>query len=239
MTYRAFFLLSLLTLVACDRVRKPRAAGAGGPTVRATVVTIRQTVSPAKQSWNHALVIGPDGRARNLGELDVWRLFDTRAGTVTFVDNIGRTARTVKVADLVRERRATMSNPVAGWFPRPALAPADKRRTMAGVEARLSVIEAGEYRRELWIGRHPDIPAGLFAMMYASDEPSTPLAPMMRAADAALLDLEGFPLADHAALPLGSQRMTVDRVVVSVEKKDVSASLLEVPREFLDLTPKQ
>jgi hypothetical protein len=65
-------------------------------------------------------------------------------------------------------------------------------------------------------------------MMQASTPRSSPLAGISRAADEALMTVQGFPLLDHAEVLYGNKKMVVERSVVSIEMKDVPASWLAV-----------
>ena len=53
------------------------------------VLTIETTIQPSNKKIAHSLTIAND-RARSGDELDRWRLFDLKANTVTYVDNIRR-----------------------------------------------------------------------------------------------------------------------------------------------------
>ena len=239
MTRRALLFAAILAITACDSVPVSLRPREGGPTVNATVVTIRNVVQPGNQSWNQTLLLGPKGRARNLGEVDVWRLFDTSGNTVTYVDNIARTARTESFENILRDRKKEMAGSIPDHYPKPSFAATEEKQTLAGVEARKYTIQSGSYQRELWFGKHANIPPKLHAMMIASADPSSPLAPMMRAVDAKLLELEGYPLADVTRVPIGEEMRIIERRVVKIEEKKVSPAMFEVPRQFLDLTPKQ
>lgn len=207
------------------------AASPAGPTVRATVVTIKTTVQPGDKTSTHELLLA-NGRARSLDELDAWRLFDTKANRVTFVDDIARTYRTAAVPELAKARHAALAAPLPPEVPRAQFSVTGATKALQGVEAQQSLIKAGNYTRELWIGSHPAIPRGLYAAMLAARSPSSNIQPMARAVDEALLAIEGFPLAEHSELPLGNAKMTVDREVVSIGSRDVPAALLEVPRGY-------
>ncbi|HYR27585.1 MAG TPA: hypothetical protein VEU30_03925, partial [Thermoanaerobaculia bacterium] len=96
-------LFLLVICVACkpapeqDAGTKPGA----GPQFTATVVSIRTTIEPGSKVTSHELVIA-DGRARSTSEQDVWRLFDTKADTVTTVDDIAKTFRTEPLSSLLQ-----------------------------------------------------------------------------------------------------------------------------------------
>ena len=211
-------------------------SAAAGPQVRATVVTIRTTIAPDK-SFNQTLVIAGD-RARSTGEHETWRLFDTKADTVTFVDDVEKTFRTEPLASIVKTRGATLAAALPPHYPRAKLARTSERKTFLGANAQQVVIQSGAYRRELWLGEHPQIPRGLFAMMHASDTPSSPLAPMMRAVDEVLVRERGFPLSDRTEVPLGNDKLVVERTVTGIVQKEVPESLLALPRDYKDVTPK-
>lgn len=233
MIYRR--LLLVLTLcIACKPAPKQTATPAAVPRQNATVVTIRTTAG--KQVTNHEIVIA-NGRARNTGEHEVWRLYDTKADTVTFVDDVDKTYRIEPLASIVKKRHTTMAAAIPAHFPHAKLTRGGSK-TILGVNAQQQTIEAGAYRRELWIGEHPAIPDDLFAMMVASDAPSSPLAPMMRVVDEELLRAKGFPLVDRSELPLGNAAHVVERTVLSVVSRPVPQSLFAIPKDYKDVTPK-
>lgn len=237
MITRRLVIIALLFCVSCKEPAKPSARPAAGPQMRATVVTIRTTNERAKSTREHMVVIAGD-RARATNERDVWRLFDTKANTVTFVDDIDRTVRTEPLAAFLARRRKANAESIAPYFPRVAFRPMDESRAIAGANARRHVIESGGYRRELWLAEHPAIPRGLFAMMHASETPTSPLAPMMRAVDEALIATRGFPLLDRTEVPFADGKLVVERTVVSVVQRDVPEAMLAIPRGYKDLTPR-
>ncbi|HJQ36477.1 MAG TPA: hypothetical protein VKB93_05015 [Thermoanaerobaculia bacterium] len=206
--------------------KKPAAAGAG-PQTRATVVTIRTTIQPDNKTHTHTLVIA-DNQARSTDELDQWRLYDTRAKTVTFVDDVAKTSRTESFDALLKKHREALAAQLPGHYPR-AYVKKD------GAELR---IEVGNYRRRLKLAEQRAIPAELFAMMQASDAATSPLAPMMRAAGDALVRTRAFPMHDHSELPYADKKLIVEREVVSIAQQNVPAALLRVPPGYRDLTPK-
>jgi hypothetical protein len=233
---RKSLLLSIVACIGCQPGAPPAAAKkAAGPTVRATVVTIRTTMKPEDRTQTRTLVIAGD-KARDTGEREVWRLFDTKANTVTFVDEIAGTFRTEPLKTILAKRRALTDDPLPPHYPRVRLLRPGTKRPLQGVAAELLVIECGAYKRELWLGEHPAIPRGLFAMMAASDPPTLPLAPMMRAVDEALITTRGFPLADHAEVPVSKDKVIVDRTVVGIAVRDVPQTVLAIPKGFRDVT---
>ncbi|HEX7151071.1 MAG TPA: hypothetical protein VF618_06250 [Thermoanaerobaculia bacterium] len=239
-TRRLAALVLLLVCIACKPSSQPQQQGkpaAAGPRTRATIVTVRTVLEPSKRTIDHELTIS-GGRARSSSESETWRLYDLEKKTVTFVDDVEQTSRTETFDSLVAKRRAALSQPLRGDVPRAKLETTKEQKTLQGVAATKSVVRVGNYTRELWIGKHPQIPPELFAMMLASETPSSPLAPMMREADEKLVEVEGFPLLDRAELPFGNQKMIVEKSVVSVAQREVPEAALQVPREYKDVTPR-
>ena len=122
-------------------------------------------------------------------------------------------------------------------MPRAQFSVTNAQKTLQGVAAKQSVIRLGAYHRELWIGSHPLIPRGLFAMLQASQPASSPLAGIARTADEALMEVQGFPLADHAELPYENKKMVVDNVVTKIEQRNVPATLLTVNNAYTAAKP--
>ncbi len=206
--------------------------------MRATVVTVRTTTHPANRTITQSIVVA-GGRARDTSERDTWRLYDVKAQTVTFVDDLEKTVRTETFAELSEGRKKALGGSVAAFHANPSLTVGPATKTLQNARAEQWVIEAGAYRRELWIAEHPAIPSGLFAMMQASERISSPLAPLMREVDAAFLQTKGFPLVDRSEVPVGKLPMIIERTVTGIAKRDVAQSLVTLPRGYRDLTAKK
>ena len=232
-------LSALLLVIACKPAPAPRQAPAAAkvPQTRAIVVTIQTTIEPGKKTTSHTLVIA-GGRARSSDELDSWRLFDLTNAQVTFVNDVEKTFRSVPLAQLEKDLRGALDDPVPADLPRAQIAATNARRAIAGVTAAQSVVKLGGYTHELWIGQHPLIPPRLYAMMLASESPSSPLIPVMKSVDDALLKVNGFPLAEHSEFVYGNKKMTVDKVVTSIEQRDVPQSMLNVRGDYKDVSIK-
>jgi len=201
------------------------------PKTRATVVTIRTTIQPGNKAYEHTIVIA-NGRARSGDELDRWRLFDFANDRVTFVDDVSKTFRTVPMATLVHDRLAAIDDKLPDNIPRAQLVATNATRSIDGVNAKQSVVRLGGYVHELWIGAHPSIPPQLFPMMIASRAPSSPYEPVMKTVDRALMDVKGFPLAEHSELPYGNKKMVVDKSVVAIDQREVPNTMLNVPATY-------
>jgi hypothetical protein len=235
-TYRRLALLLAIICAGCKEPGRQATAPAAGPQVRATVVNVRTTTHPGNRTRHHAIVIAGN-LARDTSERDTWRLYDTKAGRVTFVDDVAKTIRTEPMEALIGRRRSANANELPAHYPRPLVSRTEKRRRLQGVSAAQLVITAGDYRRELWLAEHPSIPSALFAMMHAAETSSTPLAPMMRSVDEELFKARGFPLDDIATVAYGDQKLVVERMVVGIRQRDVPQSLVTVPEKYVDLTP--
>jgi hypothetical protein len=223
--------LVILLVLICTSCKQPApkkpAAPAAGPQVRATVVTIRTTIQPDNKTYTHLIVIG-DGHARSTDELDQWRLYDTRAKSVTFVDDVAQTTRTESFGSLLKKHREVLAAVLPGHYP----------RAYVKTSGDVLHIDVGNYHRELKLANQRAIPSDLFAMMQVSDSASSPLAPMMRAAGDALVQARGFPQLDHSELPYANKKLVVDRAIVGIAERNVPASMLRVPPGYRDLTPK-
>lgn len=228
---------ALLVLAACKPAPKPARPAAAGPETRATVITIETVLQPGNRALTHTIAIAGD-HARSGDELDRWRLFDLKKNEVTFVDDVAKTYRTVPLAALLATRRAADAQPLAAGYPRAQVSPTKNVRTLQGVPATQLVVRLGGYQRQLWIGAHPLIPQNLFALMEAGRPPTTNVEAVMRAVDEAFVNVHGFPLAEHAELPYGKQRMTVDKSVVKIEQRNVPAGWLNVRPDYKDVTPR-
>jgi hypothetical protein len=227
----AGLLVAGLTTACKSETKRLAQHAAAVPQVRATVITVQTTVAPDNKSFTHTIAIGGD-RARSVDESDQWRLFDLKANTVTFVDDITKTYRTESLQSLVAKRQHALAAPLLDGTPRATIAQAHETKPLLGITVTRWTIKSGSYTRELWLGLHPAIPPQLFAMMVASDLPESPLAPMMKSVDAALLGMRGYPLADHSELPYGNKKIVIDETVSGVETKDVPASFFNVPADF-------
>lgn len=238
MSYRSLaVILALAVCAACKPAAQPSAKPGAGPQLRATVVTVRTTIQPGDRTYTHDVVIAGN-LVRSTDEYDSWRVFDTKAGTITYVDDVAKTVRTEPLQEIIRRRRTATSGPLPSHYRRPQVARTGARRSILGVDAEQSVIQSGTYRRDLWFAKHPAIPERLFAMMYASDPPSSPLAPLISDVDQAIITEERFPLIDHSEVTYGNEKMVINRTVVKIEERDVPQGAVTPPRTYLDLTPK-
>ncbi|HJW95001.1 MAG TPA: DUF4412 domain-containing protein [Thermoanaerobaculia bacterium] len=231
MVRRQGLIVAIALTIACQKTEAPKPA-AGEPQVRATVVTIRETVgeAPSVRTYTHALMIA-NNLARSGDEVDTWRLFDLKSRQVTFVDEVTKTYRTAMLDKLTKEHRDAYAKPADG-LPVAQWIASNEKKTINGFEAAKATVTMGGYQRELWIAEKSPIPPQLFAFMRASEPAPSPIAGVARAVDEALLKMRGFPMSDHAELPFDNKKLVVDRVVEKIETKDVPASWFQVPRGY-------
>jgi hypothetical protein len=123
----------LILCASCKpQPKKPAAVSiATAPQTRATVLTIETTILPSNKKIVHSLTIAND-RARSGDELDRWRLFDLKANTVTFVDEINKTYRTEPIASLVKQHRAALAAAIPAYIPREQVAASGGNRHPLG-----------------------------------------------------------------------------------------------------------
>jgi len=153
-------ILALAAFAGCKAEVKKPAVAVAVPQVRATVITIETKVQPDNKTFTHSIVIAGD-KARSLDELDHWRLFDLKANTITFVDDI---AKSYRIEPFAPEKRMETIEATRQTEP------------LQGVTATLWTARAGGYARQLWIGNHPAIPPQLFSMMTGIKLQGFPLA---------------------------------------------------------------
>lgn len=206
-----------------------------GPQIPATVITLRTTIQPSNRVTVTRIVVADDV-ARATEEIGQWRLFDLKENRVAFVNEFGKTYR-YESFDAMRDRYDDAGTaPFNEKVPRAEFAPTNNRRDILGVAAKESVVRLGGYQRQMWFAAHPLIPARLFALMHVSRPPG-PEAPATKRVDDALVAARGFPLADHTELPYANTKIVIDREVVSVERKNVEASLVEIPDDYTEVKP--
>lgn len=231
------FLLPILIAFACTKLRHdihPARPQAGGPRVRATVVTIETVLQPANRTMHHILVFTAD-RARSSDEVDGWRLFDLKKNQVTFVDDVARTYRTESIDALAAKKRAAVARPLPDGTPRARFAMTSATKPVIGVATRQAVVQLGGYKRELWMAEQSAIPPSLFGMMEASRPAASKFAGITKDVDGALLSLRGFPFADHAEMVYGNKKLVIDQTVVKIEQRDVLAGWLNVDPSYKNL----
>lgn len=239
-----FFWRATLVVLVVSACRQPAPApgtsptlgrARRGPSVEATVITIQTALQPANRTTAHTVVIA-DSKARSTDEAERWRLYDLDERTVTFVDDIAGTYRTERIDSVFAQRRAALRRPVDRELPAAQFETTATQQQILNLPATQSLIRLGGYQRELWFADHPLIPDDLFAIMHGTAEPSTRLGAIVAAADQGLIAARGFPLLDRAELPYGKTKMVVERRVTAVQQRQVSASMIEIPEGYEEIT---
>jgi hypothetical protein len=203
-----------------------------GPTVAATVLTVRESSHPPTRAFLHRIVIaGPKVRLGD--EKDQWRLFDTEERTVTWVDDVAKTYRTIPLGELLRARERQLAEPI----PAPGAARLSVRETgetaeVAGVASRQLELRMGGYRREIWISRSPLVAPHFFRMLIASEPISEPWAGVMRDAQRALMAESGFPVRDRSRLAWNGGELLFQRELVKVETRRVPSAWVSIPPDY-------
>lgn len=213
--------------------RVVRIARRTGPQIPATVVTLRTTLQPGNKTTTTTIVVADD-LARSTEEVGEWRLFDVKENRVAFVNDFAKTYRYESLESMRDGHDDASSESLYEKIPRVEYAVTAERRDILGVPATKSIVRLGGYQRAIWFGSHPLIPPQLFSLMQASRPPG-PDAPVSKRLDDAFFSSRGFPLADHAELPYANTKIVVDRDVVSIERKNIAASLLDIPETYREV----
>jgi hypothetical protein len=231
-------LVAILFLVACPAPLKRSAArakpGASGPMTTATVLTIRTQILPEKKAFR-SLIVAADGHIRIGDELDHWRLFDTKNDTVTFVDDIGKTFRTVGRDQILNDRRHLLAQPLPDGIDRATIENTGVVRNIGHWPARQYHIRLGAYHRELWLSASPILGESFLTLLTASDPLGEKLPGVMRDVQMELMQSSGVPVADRAEMPLGKGTLVIDRQLQSVEQRPVPTAWLTIPSSYRDL----
>ncbi|HVT43884.1 MAG TPA: hypothetical protein VMT00_05790 [Thermoanaerobaculia bacterium] len=228
----AVALFGALGCRAVNRIVEQRAAE--GPKVRAKVLTIRTTIHPEGKALLHQAVFAGD--VIRLGsEVDHRRLFNVREQTVTFVDDIEKTYRTVRLADLVRERQQTLAAPMPVAVAPAQFVDSGTVGEISGFAVRRYVLRLGSYHRELWLSQDEIVPEAFFPLMISSEPISEPFAGVMGDAFRELIQLRGYPVLDQSRMKFGDQTLQIERKLEKVEEKMIPAAWVQVPREYRNL----
>jgi hypothetical protein len=206
-------ILCLVLAAACRPVKvvEKKVIASVQPQMSATVVTVQTSLQPQNKIFQHSIVIA-NGHARSSDEIDHWRLFDLEQNHVTYVNDVDKTYYTNDAATILP---ATSSAGETAGAP----VPTGAKKVLLGVEATQYVIRLGGFQRELWIGSPPQIPPNLFGMI-----------------DPKFAKVPGFPLIDHAELPYGKTKMTLERIVLKIEQRNVPQSSLDIPSDYKEVT---
>jgi hypothetical protein len=199
-------------------------------------VLIIRTSIPGERSFLYLIGVA-DGKVRLGSESDQWRLIDVTNRTVTFVDETARTYRTATGTALVQQNRAALRGQLPPWVPPARFEPLRRTRSFGGFPAAGYRVTMGGYERELWLS-YRSIIAPEFLELYLASEPlSEPYGAAMREVFDELLLLQGFPVHERSAMPVGEKAMVIERTLLRVVDREVPAIWFEIPGGFRNLTP--
>lgn len=226
---RKLLILAALALaVACREPQPPPPPPP--PTVAATVLVYETVVTPENRSFRWQVL--SDGTHVRFGdEAENWRLFDTRAKTIAFVDETRRTWRSVTFDDALAARRRLLETPLPEGAPR-ATVTEEPLGIVDGRGATKVSVAAGGYRRALVISTDPMLPSSTLAMKLVTDPLESEYAGMLKDLLPVLLLKNGTTLSDRNEITWEGGAMAVETRLVSVNANTLPKSLFEVPSAF-------
>lgn len=195
---------------------------------------MRSVVFARRQIFSYKVVLA-DEKMRIGDEADRWRLFDLRDDSVTFVDDIAKSYRTVSGVELRKAAVASSQTALPGPVSPATIVPGTEQRTIAGYEARPLFIQLGDYCRELWISDQMPVPKGFLALAFASELSEGPYAGVMRKVTPQLLAQQGFVVLDRSSVPAGTRILLIETSLVRVEEGSIPAVWLSIPPGYTNL----
>lgn len=192
-------------------------------------------VTPENRSFRWQVLT--DGMHVRFGdEAESWRLFDTRAKTITFVDETRRTWRSVTFDEALAARRRLLETPLPEGAPRATVTEVPLG-IVDGRGATKVAVEADGYRRALVLSADPILPASTLAMKMVTDPLEPEYAGMLKDLLPVLLLKNGTTLSDRNEITWEGGAMAVETRLVSVKANTLPKSLFEVPAGFRTVAP--
>lgn len=222
-------MLALAALACAERrsADAPRPADA----TQGIVIRVRTTVPEQNRSF-HDHIISAGGVVRPLGELDRWRLLDFENGRVTWVDSITRTTRTASLDELWSEKKRVASGNIPASYPTATVRRTGQTQIILGQPTEQFLIEAGGFRRELWITTRPLLGKTYMALRFGSEQTAGNNPAALARIQLALMQLEGFPMLDSITFQVGEETWGITREVEAITETELSRSQLEVPEDY-------
>lgn len=183
--------------------------------------------------------ISSDGSRVRLGnEAEQWRLFDTTKGTITFVDEIAKTARTVTYDQALTERTALIAQSVSETTPDASVVdgPGEPDR---GHPTRKVSISVGNFKRDLILSEQTLLPSQFFAMKIVTDPMDPKHAGIMRDVMPTLLRQTGTLISEINVLTFSEgETVSATTTLVSVNTIPLTGQTFELPEgiAFVDET---
>jgi hypothetical protein len=216
-----FFALVLALALACREQEPPPPPPP--PSVAATVLVYETVVGHENRSFRWQVLT--DGERVRFGDdADRWRLFDSRAKTITFVDQIRRTTRNVSFDEALAARTKLLAAPLPEGAPR--------ARVIDGRDALRVSVEAGGYRRTMHFSAAPILPASTSTMKWATDPIEAEYAGVIRDLMPAIVSKQGTLLSDRNEITYDGGAMSIETRLVSVTRSRLPKSLFVVPVGF-------
>lgn len=228
----------MLFAISCAKEAPKRVAAAPRNMTQARVLTLVTTMQPANKQLNTEVVV-VDSKVRIADELDRWRLFDLERNEVVQVDEVTKSYRRYKLDELLAQKRAaTRTAPADGLLPPVSLQRTGRTQTIGATQAHEWVMQLGGFRRELWLSDEA-LAGKKFWPLFIASEPAGGAYPARIAQlQLQLASEDGFPVLDQTDVQFGDTKMHVERRLTKNEQKAVPQSLIEIPRDFDDVTPK-
>ena len=227
---------SIFFVAACTKEAPKRAAIVPRNMIQARVLTLVTTMQPANKTLNTEVVI-VDSKVRIADELDRWRLFDLDRNEVVQVDEVTKSYRRFKLDELLAQKRAATRTPSDGLLPPVTLQRSGRTQNIGATQAHEWVMQLGGFRRELWLSDEP-LAGKKFWPLFIASEPISGAYPSRTAQlQLQLAGENGFPVLDQTEVQFGNTNMRVERHLAKNEQKAVPQSLIEIPRDFTDVTP--
>lgn len=206
--------------------------------VEAQVLTFRNVVDHDEKREHVSSLVVAGQKARFTDEIDRWRLFLIDRSEVVFVDDVRQTFETKSLQALIREKQLLGREATPSLVPRVVLARGGAGETILGYETTEYAVEMGNYRRELLVSTRPLIDERFFALAILSEPLGGPHRAPAASLHRSLAGLTGYPVVDRTTFSFGNRRWQSERRLEKIEKKRVPQSLLEIPSNYRDVTPK-
>jgi hypothetical protein len=231
--HTALLVLLLALALACREPAPPKPPPP--PAVAATVLVYETVVAHEHRSFRWQVVT--DGvRVRFGDEAERWRLIDTKARTIAFVDQSRRTNRIVSYDLALAARETLLAAPLPQGAPL-AKVSEEPAGLVDGRDALRVSVEAGGYKRTMLFSTAPILPATASAMKWATDPIDTEYAGVIRDLMPAIVSKQGTLLADRNEITYAGGVMAVETHLVSVTTSRLPKSLFELPVGFSAAEP--
>jgi len=200
------------------------------PSVAATVLVYETVVAHENRSFRWQVLT--DGERVRFGDdADTWRLLDTKARTIAFVDQSRRATRSLTFETALAARKTLLEAPLPQGAPL-ARVSEEAAGVVDGRDALRVSVEAGGYKRTMLFSTAPILPAAASAMKWATDPIDAEYAGVIHDLMPSIVSKQGTLLADRNEITFEGGAMSIDTRLVSVTKSRLPKSLFELPVGF-------